>query len=44
MLGDPITVQAMGETRDGGRRVVFWETRNAQGAPAVANGVLVFEA
>ena len=44
MLGDPITVQAMGETRDGGRRVVFWETRNVQGAPAVANGVLVFDA
>ena len=42
MLGDPITVQAMGESRDGDQRVVFWETRNAQGAPAVANGVLVF--
>lgn len=52
-LGEPITVRALGEAPvsegtaypggTGGDRVVFWETRNAQGATAVANGVLVFD-
>ena len=43
MLGDPITVRVVGESAVAGQRVVFWETGNAQGATAIANGVLVFD-
>ena len=43
MLGDPITLRVVGESTVEGGRAVFWETGNAQGATAIANGVLIFD-